>query len=424
MNKLLVIADDFTGAMDTGVQFSKKGVPALVLTMEQLSFDDIGGADCDSAEVLVVDTESRHLPAKEARDLVVKITLDARAHGFRRFYKKTDSALRGNIGSELAGLLEAGGDVCLTFVPAFPKSRRVTRNGIHYIDGVEAARSIFSKDPFTPVTRSSVADIIHLQADVPTENITSDAYEKAGLRPEKKALRILDAESMEDIGALGAHLKRGGNLNLLAGCAGFAEILPELLELQKREMKWERSESGLLVVAGSVNPISIEQLAYGESIGFSTFTLSLEQKLDASYINSPDCGNFVRGVTDELKRSGRVIVKTAEDAAEAALIEQCPPAGMDKNCIFRRVAENIGLITMKILNETQVGNLVVFGGDTLHGVLSKIGGGGVVPLAEIAPGVAAAKVISGRYHGLVITKSGGLGNQDVLQQINDFVFKR
>ena len=417
MNKLLVIADDLTGAIDTGAQFSKKGVPSLVLMAEQLSFDGIDGVDC-----LVVDTESRHLPGEEARRIVAGVTANALAHGFRHFYKKTDSALRGNIGAELAGLLEAGGDTCLTFVPAFPKIRRATRNGIHYIDDVEVGQSVFSKDPFTPVTLSSVADIIRLQTGVMTENITSDAYEKAALMPEKKTIRILDAESVADLESIGAQLKRGNNLNLLAGCAGFAEILPELLDLPARELKWERSAGNILVISGSVNPITVEQLAYGEQSGFSAFTLSDEQKLDESYPDSDACGGFARRVADELERTGRVIVRAAENAAEAA---QLTRGGKEKNAInelSRRVADSIGEITLRILSRAQVGSLAIFGGDTLHGVLSKIGGGGVIPLNELSPGVVAAKIVSDLHSGIIITKSGGLGDKDVLRRIEEFVF--
>jgi uncharacterized protein YgbK (DUF1537 family) len=183
--------------------------------------------------------------------------------GIHHFYKKTDSALRGNLGAELAGLLDAGRGLCLTFVPAFPQSRRVTRKGVHYIDGVEVARSVFARDPFTPVTGSSVADIIHLQTDFPVENVGSDAYEKAASKPREKTIRVLDAESVEDIRALSVHLKRGGNLHLLAGCAGFAEVLPELLELPALGVEWRGSAGSLLVLSGSLNPISLEQLAYG-----------------------------------------------------------------------------------------------------------------------------------------------------------------
>jgi uncharacterized protein YgbK (DUF1537 family) len=260
-----------------------------------------------------------------------------------------------------------------------------------------------------------------LQADIPTENITSDAYEKTALKPEEKTLRVLDAESMDDIEALGAHLKRGGNLELLAGCAGFAEILPELLDLPTRELKWEKNADNVLVVSGSVNPISIEQIAYGESLGFSTFTLSARQKLDPSYPNSAECLAFVREIARELEKNRRVIVSTKEVAAFKASERHWN--GVSENELSRLVADNIGEITLRILSAARVGNLVVFGGDTLHSVLSKMRCDGVVPLAEISPGVAAAKVLS-RYDCVVITKSGGLGERDVLRRIEEFVFER
>jgi uncharacterized protein YgbK (DUF1537 family) len=421
MDKLLVIADDFTGALDTGVQFSKKGISALVLTAGQLTFDGIG----EETDVLIVDTESRHLPSREAHDIVAQVTSNAWKYGFRHFYKKTDSALRGNIGAELAGFLEGGGGSCLTFVPAFPKSHRVTRNGIQYIDGVEAARSVFSKDPFTPVTHSSVTDIIHLQADILTENIASDAYEKAEIRPEEKTLRILDAESMDDIRALGNHLKRSGNLDFLAGCAGFAEILPDLLELPTRSLAQRKREDNLLVVSGSVNPITIEQLTQGGNLGFSIFTLSFDQKLDVSYPQSRACDDFVQDVTKELRQNSRVIIRAVEQVAEfEASIRNAHARGIAEDDLSRRVADNIGEITLRILDSVRVGILVIFGGDTLHSVLLKMHCDGVIPLAELSPGVVAAKILSGRHEGVIVTKSGGLGCKDVLRQIEEFVFER
>jgi uncharacterized protein YgbK (DUF1537 family) len=283
---------------------------------------------------------------------------------------------------------------------------------------VEAAQSVFSKDPFTPVTRSAVADIIHSQADTPTENISSDAYEKAAVKPDRKTIRIFDAESMEDIEALSVYLKRGNYLEMLAGCAGFAEILPALLELPTRGLTWEKSAGNILVVSGSVNPATVEQITYGETLGFSIFTLSLEQKLDAHYTKSPDCDDFVRRVKNELERSGRVIVRTVENPAEMELSERYAHSnGLSKNAIVRRVADNIGEITLHILKEASVGNLAVFGGDTLHGILSKMRCAGVSPLAEISPGVVAAKTLSEHHKGILITKSGGLGDKDVLRQI-------
>ena len=40
------------------------------------------------------------------------------------FYKKTDSTLRGNIGSEIAALMDACKMERLPFIPAYPKRRQ------------------------------------------------------------------------------------------------------------------------------------------------------------------------------------------------------------------------------------------------------------------------------------------------------------
>ena len=61
---LLIIADDFTGALDTGVQFAAHGIRTQVVVDPQVDFSD------HDAKVLVVDTETRHLPPKEAYDVV------------------------------------------------------------------------------------------------------------------------------------------------------------------------------------------------------------------------------------------------------------------------------------------------------------------------------------------------------------------
>ena len=94
MLRLLMIADDFTGALDTGVQLAAHGIPTQVV---------VGQADLSacSSTVLVVDTETRHLPAAKAAKAVEELTRSAVENGVSCIYKKTDSALRGNIGAEL-----------------------------------------------------------------------------------------------------------------------------------------------------------------------------------------------------------------------------------------------------------------------------------------------------------------------------------
>ena len=114
MIQLLIISDDFTGALDTGVQFTAAGVATRVITGQDVSMDELAG----SCTVLVVDAETRHLSAAEAYNTVFRIISKAKKLGIAHIYQETDSALRGNIGAELAAALDASGENALPFLPA------------------------------------------------------------------------------------------------------------------------------------------------------------------------------------------------------------------------------------------------------------------------------------------------------------------
>ena len=146
MPKLLIIADDFTGALDAGVQFASLGAKSLVVTE-----DDYDLSNAEGLDVLIYDAETRHITPKEAYQKVYGFVKRADRKKFPYIYKKTDSGLRGNIGAEIAGAMDALGIDEAAFVPAFPAMRRVTRGGVHYVDGVPVAESMFASDPFEPV---------------------------------------------------------------------------------------------------------------------------------------------------------------------------------------------------------------------------------------------------------------------------------
>lgn len=114
---LLILADDFTGALDTGVQFAACGIPTRVVVGEQVDFA------ANDAAVLVVDTETRHLPAAEAYAVIAKLTREAMSAGVFSIYKKTDSALRGNIGAELSALLKTSGGAPAAVPAGLPPDR-------------------------------------------------------------------------------------------------------------------------------------------------------------------------------------------------------------------------------------------------------------------------------------------------------------
>lgn len=75
MPRLLIIADDFTGALDTGVQFAACGIPTRVVVGTAA---DMIRCECT---VLVVDTETRHLSAEAAGKIVEVLARRAREAG-------------------------------------------------------------------------------------------------------------------------------------------------------------------------------------------------------------------------------------------------------------------------------------------------------------------------------------------------------
>ena len=88
MVKLLIIADDFTGALDTGIQFVNKGIATQVFTKMPEAIGDID----ETTEVLVIDSETRPMPAAKAYDAVKNITGWAKLTTYRdSFLKKVYS---------------------------------------------------------------------------------------------------------------------------------------------------------------------------------------------------------------------------------------------------------------------------------------------------------------------------------------------
>lgn len=74
MVKLLIIADDFTGALDTGVQFASCGADTKVITDPHYDFTLAGDND-----VLVFDSETRHIKSEDAYRIVYEFVKRANA---------------------------------------------------------------------------------------------------------------------------------------------------------------------------------------------------------------------------------------------------------------------------------------------------------------------------------------------------------
>lgn len=405
MIRLLIIADDFTGALDTGVQFAACGAATRVITDRMADLHRYA----DACEVLVVDAETRHLSPAEAYVIVSNIVSQAVRLGIAHIFKKTDSALRGNIGAELTALLEASGEKQLPFLPAFPQMNRCTVDGVHYIAGVPVAESVFGADPFEPVTHSRISEVIAEQSAVPVTGCPALGGS------ENKGIVVFDASSVEDLSGTARKLHSEEKLHIMAGCAGFGAVLPKLLQLGTGEPKpMPELDPNFLVICGSVNPITVAQADRAEQEGFLRIRLIPEQKLEPEHWVTKEGEMEFQTLRHILNQYPRRIIDTNDFGGNKPTSEYAASHGMSIEDVRRAVSRSIGYLVSRLFPDPNLGTLLITGGDTLLQCMDYMDIREIEPLRELDSGVVLSRFT---YQGLtryVISKSGGFGKEDLL----------
>lgn len=394
MAEMLVIADDLTGALDSGVQLARKGDRVLV----SLDCKD-GLKHADAADVLVIDSESRHDDASVAHEKVRSLVSEGLSLGIKHMYKKTDSGLRGNVGAELSALMEASGASHVNFVPAYPKQARTTEGGVHYVAGTPLAKSIFSIDPVNPVTCSRVDDLIHLQSDVTVTNWCEGA--------DLEGIVVYDCATDEDMRVIADMLQSVDPDAPMAGCAGLLEMLPRCsAEACKRTP--EDLDARLVVVSGSVNAVTSAQLDESERRGAYRAHLPIREIL---------AGNW--GPSEAHAFVGRVLVEGA--GCPVILIDtlgtQLSKDEIANGDTARKISDAAGLCAAVVSKTTERTTMVV-GGDALVGFVNEVGASLLEPIDELFPGIVLAHYEGTHASGALITKSGAFGNVGLFHEIH------
>lgn len=409
MPSLLIIADDITGALDTGIQFAARGAATRVATGPDVDVSALGGG----AQVLVVVAETRHLPPRAAYEMVYGVARRASQAGVAHIYKKTDSALRGNIGAELAAALAGTGRPCLHFLPALPKMNRLTRGGIHYIDGCPVAESVFGRDPFEPVLHSAVAEIIAEQSGVP---VFLHGPSSPSSDPGAAGIHVYDAASEADLRQTGERLGPG-RLGLSAGCAGFAGVLPDILGLGGNPPSLPPLPAPLFIACASVNPVTLAQMATAEANGFTRVHLAPEQKLDKAWPTSAAGRAAAEGWARAAQKGGRFILDVNDPEGQADTARYAAGHGLSLDDLRVGIAGNLAAIMKNVVESGLEASFLCTGGDLLLALARALGVRELTPLGELAPGVVLSEFTHGGRVRHVISKSGGFGEPGLFVQL-------
>lgn len=409
MIKLLVIADDFTGALDTGVQFAGKGITTKVLNMFPAGEEAL---ECVSAEVLVVDAQTRHYKQGEAYDRVFEIVKRAKAASVPYIYKKTDSGLRGNIGTELEAALLASGERYLTFIPALPAMGRITVNGIHYVDGVPIHESAFGRDPFEPVVSSRVEDLFQ---GVSTKTVL---YKENGHyeRGREREIGIFDASSDRRIEEIVQDLIQHNSLGVMAGCAGFASVLGNFLKLENKKVEIPVITNRLIIVCGSVNEITKRQIEYAQKNGMKRITMTPEQQFTEGYLDSEEGRDWLNSLKGDCEAGITCVIETGISNTEnVAKYRRRLHIPLEEARII--ISSTLGEVLKHLMKMGLEATFMIIGGDTLAGFLSEIGCTEVTIYQELEQGTVLSSVRSGGRDQWIISKSGGFGEPELLAEV-------
>ncbi|MDR7866840.1 MAG: four-carbon acid sugar kinase family protein [Sporomusaceae bacterium] len=414
MTKIAIIADDLTGANDTGVQFAKQGLATVViLGARQFS----SGA---ASDVVVIDTNSRALPPGEAYAKAAEAARRVKSGGVDIVYMKIDSTLRGNLGPQLDAIMDECGLKLAVVAPAFPKNGRITVGGLHLLNGVPIEASEIARDPKMPVKESYIPALLatqtkrkigHLGLKAMLAESASIAAELARLAGEGVEVVVCDAWRDEQLRELAAAIAAGGRGTLWVGSAGLAEYLPAALGLSGA-----KRAAPVAVIAGSVSNVTRSQVA------------KLSERPDVAYIMvSPAALLTAGGRKTEIERCCAAAEAAIRDGKNAVLAsgysedvvtatrQEARQLGLDGQQAGDLIAAGLGEMGARLAEDASLGGLVLTGGDIAVAVCAALGATGLKVIREVATGVPLGELQGGRRDGLrVVTKAGAFGSPDVL----------
>jgi D-threonate/D-erythronate kinase len=381
---IAVIADDLTGAADTGVQFVHAGYrTAVFFRATEMVADDLDAA--------AFDTDSRAMPAGFA----AKRVLDAArvARGARIVYKKLDSTLRGNVAAELAAALGGTRRERVVVAPAFPAAGRTTVGGIQRVHGVPVDETEMAKDPNTPISEAHVpsllADTFSSVGALSVENLAD--HERVRRTLEECECVVVDAEREADLETLVRAVPDSARV-LWAGSAGLALALGSVYPGPcAGDAGVERGPvRPVLVIVGSLSGVAREQV----------------RRLVGEY------GNVDIPVGVGEAHAVQEAVKTAREAlagGACAVVRSPEKRSAAGESVLGSLAEVAALLSEEGLFE----GMVLTGGATAVGVARRLGASGIRLEGEVEAGIPIGALIGPRPYP-VVTKAGGFGGPDTL----------
>ena len=426
-NKIGIISDDLTGANDSGVQLALKGLSTTVV------FDYEKSSLNTEFDVLILDTDSRAKQEKEAYESAVKAASFLKTRGYNHIYKKVDSTLRGNIEAELSAIETVYKPEIIVIAPAYPKMRRQTINGHHFVDNIIITETEFAKDPKTPVCESFLPQLLNSNNNREIKLLNGELWRDSKEEIEKiiqsslfegSKWFVCDAETEEDLIQIAKQFVKLNKSIVWAGSAGLIEYLPEILNLETASVKntEEMEINHTLIVSGSLSQVTKKQLCKVESLANSYFLK----------INPVDLINHMYKLDELTKKIQKhknyqhfVLYVEADDDNRTSAMEAGKKLGLNRNDVSEAISNGLGIIANHLLKKfPSIQGLALTGGDTAKAVCRALGVTEMELYLEIEPGLPFGKIRTENKCFWAVTKAGGFGEENSLINAVEFMINK
>lgn len=368
--KFGIIADDFTGANDVGLQLSKYGIKVESL----ISLENV-------PEYFVYSTETRNAKENDARKKLDETYRVLKSKKVDKIYKKIDSTLRGNVKAEIEVFLEIlESQEKIAVVLSFPKLGRVVKNGKLWVDGIELKDTSFAKDPYWKLESSNVLDYFGGEL-ISIEELYSENIEYL-LENKKSNILVFEAESNEDLDKISKLLIKKELDKYLIASAGIMEFML---------YNWGFKKEKVLIVSGSCNKININQTKiFIEDYKPNIYEYFVDE--DKIIFEEGHEGYILRSIREGEERSSKDIE-------------------LIKKSIAQRAKE--------ICEKEQIKKIVLSGGDISIAFMEEFGINKLEILSEIETGIGFG--INGNWK--LVMKPGGYGSEKIYDKMYSFLKK-
>jgi len=400
----IILADDLTGATDTGIQFRKNGIHTLVM---------VDGCKAilkerENYSALAINMSSRELNGQAAYAKTSEIIrkLDIRRDDL--VYKKVDSLMRGNPVEELDAVLCETGRKLAVLAPSYPATGRLVANGILLMpDGTSRNLiSLFKEKSKYPVCtidtmllrRKKNELIQHMQ------NVSGNMIYLFDSSTEKdlKLVAEIGLEFQTDV--------------VFCGSAGLAKGIAACLVPQKENVTFSKGK--ILIVTGSRKKETadqIQEIRKKYKLGLvimSTQKILLKDDPDVSGATAEE----VRQKLEE-NETGVILALDSLFVNQTGFVDGDQLTKEEGNIISQSIRR-----VMETVDPNIFGAFIIVGGDTALSVCKAFQATQIRLSDEVQSGVPMGILMDGRAKGTpIITKSGAFGDKDTLVRVIEFL---